>query len=74
MESHETTDPGPSETLRRYVSLQEAARYAGVSTMTIRRFIESGELVAYKIGPRLVKLDLRAVDALFVPQTAGSAQ
>lgn len=57
---HEHRQPGR-------VGLQAAADHAGVSTRTIRRWIASGELPAYRIGPKLIKVDLDAVDAMLKP-------
>lgn len=39
------------------ISLQEAAATYGVSTRTLRRYISAGRLTAYRIGPRLIRLD-----------------
>lgn len=39
------------------LSLQEAADTYGVSTRTLRRYISAGRLTAYRIGPRLIRLD-----------------
>ncbi|WP_082956781.1 helix-turn-helix domain-containing protein [Mycolicibacter sinensis] len=39
------------------ISLQEAAETYGVSTRTLRRYISAGRLTAYRIGPRLIRLD-----------------
>jgi excisionase family DNA binding protein len=38
-------------------SIQQAADALGVSYMTIRRRINDGTLLAYRIGPRLVRVD-----------------
>lgn len=50
---------------RRYDSIDRAAEYAGVSTKTIRRYIASGRLTGYRIGPRLIRVDLAELDAMF---------
>ncbi len=55
------------ETQRRIASINAAAEYAGVSTKTVRRYIASGRLTGYRIGPRLIKIDLAEVDALLSP-------
>jgi excisionase family DNA binding protein len=39
-----------------YISVSEAARILQVSASTIWRWIERGELLAYRIGPRRVRL------------------
>jgi excisionase family DNA binding protein len=46
-------------------TVAEAAKRVGLSTMTIRRYIDQGRIPARRLGPRLVRVDLRAVDQLF---------
>jgi excisionase family DNA binding protein len=50
-----------------------AARYANCSTRTIYRYIKLGRLEAYRLGPKMIRVDLDDVDQLFhrVP-TAGN--
>lgn len=43
-----------------YVSVEELARYWGVSRTRLRKYIESGELEAMVLGPRLVRISTRA--------------
>jgi excisionase family DNA binding protein len=45
-------------------SLADSAAYADVSTRTIRRWISAGHLPGYRIGPRLIKVDLAELDAM----------
>ena len=52
---------------RRFASINDAAEYAGVSTKTIRRYIAAGRLTGYRVGPRLIKINLAEVDALLRP-------
>ena len=52
---------------RRLASLATAAAYADVSTRTLRRYISQGRLTGYRVGPRLVKVDLRELEALARP-------
>jgi excisionase family DNA binding protein len=49
---------------QRLTSITHAARYADVSEHTIRRWIASGLLPGYRVGPRLVKIDLDDMDAI----------
>ena len=51
-------DPG------RLVSLTDAAHALGVSTRTVRRFIEYGYVEAYRVGPRVIRLTAGDVNAL----------
>jgi excisionase family DNA binding protein len=47
--------------------LSAAAAYADVSTRTLRRYIAQGRLTGYRVGPRLVKVDLTELDPLARP-------
>jgi excisionase family DNA binding protein len=51
---------------RQLVGLSAAA-YADVSTRTLRRYIAHGRLTGYRVGPRLVKVDLTELDQLARP-------
>lgn len=53
--------------IRRWASLSEAADYLGTSERSIRRYVSAGRLRGYRVGPRLIKLDLNEVDALLAP-------
>jgi excisionase family DNA binding protein len=53
--------------VRRLVSLATAAAYADVSTRTLRRYIAQGRLTGYRVGPRLVKVDLNELQNLASP-------
>lgn len=57
----------PAKGARRLASLSTAAAYADVSTRTLRRYISQGRLTGYRVGPRLVKVDLNEVDRLAQP-------
>lgn len=52
-------------TTRRLVPLAQAAGYAGVCVRTLRRRIAEGQLPAYRVGPRLIRVDLAELDAMF---------
>lgn len=47
--------------------LPRAAEYLGVSTKTIRRYIASGALTGYRIGPKLLRVDRAELDAMLSP-------
>jgi excisionase family DNA binding protein len=51
---------------QRYISLEQASIYTNISTRTLRRRIATGELTAYRQGSRLIRLDVRELDAIFV--------
>ena len=48
--------PSPARR-RQYESVAEAAARVGVSTKTVRRWIASGQLAGYRMGPRLLRVD-----------------
>ncbi|MBN7435739.1 helix-turn-helix domain-containing protein [Mycobacteroides abscessus subsp. abscessus] len=55
-----TTQPAQ----RRLISLAAAAEQLDVCPRTIRRYISAGRLTAYRIGPRLIKIDAHEIDLL----------
>ncbi|WP_328435746.1 helix-turn-helix domain-containing protein [Nocardia puris] len=60
-------------TPRELLTVAEVAERYGVSTRTVRNWVDSGHVPAYRIGPRLIKLDAVEVDAaLLVRATGGS--
>ncbi len=58
---------------RRYVSMPEAAAYAGVNEKTIRRGIAAGRFKGYRFGSKLIRVDLNEIDAAFerIPAVGG---
>lgn len=56
------------------LSLEQTAELCGVSTKTVRRWIAAGLLPAYRLGPKLLRVDPVDLDSLGrrIP-TAGSA-
>jgi excisionase family DNA binding protein len=59
---------------QRLTSLTNAATHADVSVRTLRRWISAGILTGYRVGPRLVKIDLDELDRNVRPiPTAGGA-
>jgi excisionase family DNA binding protein len=55
----------PSQTSRRqYESVGDAAARVGLSTKTVRRWIASGQLAGYRMGPRLLRVDPDDVDRM----------
>jgi excisionase family DNA binding protein len=57
----------------RHASTAWAAERAGVNQRTILRYIARGRLTGYRVGPKLIKVDLDEVDALFRPIPAGGS-
>ena len=58
---------------RRYASLNKAAEYWSCSTWTIRRRIANGTLTGFRLGPRMLRVDLNELDAFRPIPTAGGA-
>lgn len=52
---------------RTLVGMTDAAERIGVSTDTIRRRIATGDLTGYRLGARIIRVDLAEVDALLTP-------
>lgn len=52
------------------VGIAEAARRYRVNHKTLRRMIDDGEIPAYRISPRIIRVDVKVLDRLFL---AGAA-
>jgi len=63
----------PNRPSRRLASIAAAAEYLATSQRTVRRMIASGDLTGYRIGSRLLRVDLNEVDAKLraIPSAAG---
>lgn len=59
--------PKPTRVNRRYAKMREVALYLDISERTVRAMIADGRLTAYKLGERVVRLDLDEVDAAMTP-------
>jgi excisionase family DNA binding protein len=53
---------------RRWASLEQAAKYLGISVRTVRVMGADGRLTLYRNGPRILRVDLNEVDAAMRPQ------
>lgn len=53
---------GSEPTQRRLESIAVAAEYANISTRSVRRYISQGRLTGYRVGIRLIRVDLNEVD------------
>jgi excisionase family DNA binding protein len=47
------------------ISIKQGASHVGVHPDTIRRRIASGELVAYRLGRNVIRIDLDELESLF---------
>lgn len=66
--------PKTTAPTRRLVSLSEAADYLGVTALTVRRRIADGRLTGYRIGPKVLRVDLNEVEALVSPIPTAEAR
>lgn len=62
-----------SPALRRYVTLQEAGDYLGVTERTIRAMIADGRLTGYRMGKRFIRLNLDEIDQAMIAFGGGVA-
>ena len=63
----------PASSGRRYASLSDAAEYIGVNEKTVRRRIADGTLIGYRLGGRLLRVDLNELDQALRPIPAVKA-
>jgi excisionase family DNA binding protein len=49
---------------RRFASIVDAAEYVDVNPKTVRRWISTGRLTGYRVGPRIIRVDLNELDAM----------
>jgi excisionase family DNA binding protein len=49
-----------------YITIKDAAAKVGVHPRTVRRWIEDGLIDAYRVGPRVVRIDAASLDSLAV--------
>jgi hypothetical protein len=59
-----TKTPAIPPDQRRIVPLKEAVEITHYSAKSIRRRIADGSITGYRIGPRLIQVDLTEIDAL----------
>ena len=52
---------------RELLTPQQAAQRLNVSVRTIRRYIASGDLTGYRLGPRMYRVDVAELDAVLRP-------
>ena len=57
---------------KKNLTLKQAAEWYGVSERTLRRRIAEGQLKAYRVGPRSIRVRAEDLEALALPiATAG---
>lgn len=52
---------------RTYESLSAASERTNISVKTLRRFIAEGNLRAYRVGKRILRVDPKDVDSIMRP-------
>lgn len=62
-------------TVQRWITQAQAAERLNVTGRTVRRMIAEGDLPAYRLGSRMLRIDERDVDALLrrIPTTGHPA-
>ena len=63
--------PAQTSNERRWINQREAAEYLGITDRTLRRMIADGRLPAYRLGPRLLRIDVGDLDGLMRPIPTG---
>lgn len=61
----------PPATGRRFESIPKAADHFDVDPKTIRRWIDEGLITGFRLGPRLIRVDLNELEALLTPIQPG---
>lgn len=66
--------PAPSRSSRRknprrLASITVSADYANVCRRTIYNWVQAGRLTGYRVGPKLIQVDLDELDKLIRPVT-----
>jgi hypothetical protein len=51
----------------RRVPLAEGSEYSRLSVKTLRRYIAAGLITGYRVGPKLLQVDLDEIDAIIRP-------
>jgi excisionase family DNA binding protein len=54
-----------------FLGIPEAATYLGVAEKTVRRLISRGELPAYRLGSRVIKIRVTDLETVLTPLGGG---
>jgi excisionase family DNA binding protein len=57
----------------RTAPLKTTSEQYGVSERTLRRYIAQGKITGYRLGPRMIRVDLDEVEQLLKPIPAAKA-
>ncbi len=55
---------------REYYTVPEVARMLKVSPSTVWRWLEAGDLPAYRVGPRAIRISKQDLDTIITPVRA----
>ncbi len=55
-----------------FASLTVAADIAGVSVKSLRRYIEAGRITGYRVGPRMIRINIAELQELLAPIPNGA--
>ncbi|MGV0646720.1 excisionase family DNA-binding protein [Mycolicibacterium sp. XJ2546] len=58
---------------KRLITIAAAAEYADVHVRTIRRWLASGHLTGYRLGPRLLRIDADELHRQHLHPVGGAA-
>jgi excisionase family DNA binding protein len=61
----------PEVPVRQWGSIQHGAQLFSCSERTIRRKVAAGELTAYRLGARMIRIDLNELERLLRPIPTG---
>lgn len=52
---------------KRYLAISEAATIFDVHHSTVRRWISQGRITGYRLGPRMLRVDLNEIESMLRP-------
>lgn len=58
---------------RQLVTLAQASDILALDEKTLRRYVATGRLTGYRVGPRALRLDAAEIDALAQPLPVAAA-
>lgn len=61
------TATAPTTTAPKFASLAAAADIAGVSVKSLRRYIAAGRITGYRVGPRMIRVNLNELQDFLAP-------
>ena len=65
---------GTKTKARRLASVPDGAEYLSCTHWTLRRLISAGDITAFRIGAKMIRVDLNELDAYLDANRTGSAE